>query len=124
MILAAISTSADCVDVDVAVSIEMFDHRHRRFLGDATNQAFAAARDRHIDELVHRQEMSDRRAIGRLPPIARRLAAHRPARHSEPSTSTIAWLLWIASLPPRKITALPLLTQIAAASAVTLGRLS
>ena len=36
--------------------------------------------------------------------------------------STIARLEWAASLPPRRITALPLLTQIAAASAVTFGR--
>ena len=38
--------------------------------------------------------------------------------------STICRLLCAASLPPRRITALPLLTQIAAASAVTLGLLS
>ena len=36
--------------------------------------------------------------------------------------STIAWLEWIASFPPRRMTALPDLTQIAAASAVTFGR--
>ena len=35
-----------------------------------------------------------------------------------------ARLVWKASFPPRKITALPLLMQSAAASAVTSGRLS
>ena len=34
----------------------------------------------------------------------------------------MAALEWAASLPPRRITALPLLTHKAAASAVTLGR--
>ena len=43
---------------------------------------------------------------------------------SSARTRCRARLEWIASLPPRRIAALPLLTQRAAASTVTLGRLS
>ena len=47
--------------------------------------------------------------------------------HLISSSARMRWsarLVWIASLPPRKITELPLLTHRAAASTVTLGRLS
>ena len=54
------------------------------------------------------------------------ICTHRPAIAAASSAcrsrSTIAWLLLAASLPPRRITALPLVTQMAAASAVTFGR--
>ena len=69
-----------------------------------------------------RQKLADRRAVGRahqLHGVGRQARLRRPPRASR---STIAWLECIASLPPRRITALPLFTQIAAASAVTFGR--
>ena len=52
-------------------------------------------------------------------------AAGRPAASSPARTqAAIAWLQCRASLPPRRIAALPLFRHSAAASAVTLGRAS
>ena len=46
------------------------------------------------------------------------------ARNAPRKTWTSAWLEWRASLPPRKITAFPVLKHSADASTVTLGRAS
>jgi hypothetical protein len=58
------------------------------------------------------------------PPAARRLrqAAHVPARAAAPARRRCCFAM--ASLPPRRITALPALTHSAAESADTLGRAS
>ena len=53
------------VDVHVAVAGEMLDDRHLGLGGDAANQPLAAARNRQVDVLGHRQKLADRRAIGR-----------------------------------------------------------
>ena len=109
------------VDVHVAVAVEVFDDGHLGFGGDAANQAFAAARNRQVDVLGHRQELADGGAVGRADHL-HRIGRQAASSAASASSSTIAWLEWIASLPPRRITALPDFTQIAAASAVTLGR--
>ena len=112
------------IDVDVAVALVVLQDRHLRLGDDAADQALAAARDGQVDELGQAQQLADGRAVDRRDELDRLLgqAAAGPARR--PGSRCRARLVWIASLPPRRITALPLLTQSAAASTVTLGRLS
>ncbi len=52
------------VDDDVAVAVQVLDHRYARLGGDALDQALAAARDDHVDELRHRDQRAHRGAVG------------------------------------------------------------
>ena len=60
------SRSALGVDVDVAVAVEVLDHRHLRLARDPLDQALAAARDDEVDRLRRRDQVADRGAVGRL----------------------------------------------------------
>ena len=117
----AISRSALGVDVDVAVALVVLDDRHLGLGDDAADQALAAARDDQVDA------RSGIRGGGRRPRgrwsgrAARRRRAGRGAASSSARTRCMARLEWMASLPPRRMTALPLLTQSAAASSGHVG---
>ena len=112
------------VDVDMAVSLVVFQNGHRRLGDDAADQAFAAARNRQVDQIGEGEQLADGRAVDGRDELNGGLgqaaddSADRPARGAGPG--------WCpsASFPPRRMTAFPLLTQSAAASTVTLGRLS
>ena len=53
------------VDIDVAYAVEMLDHRHAAFFGDARHQRLAAPRHHHVDVVGHRQHFPDRGAVAR-----------------------------------------------------------
>ena len=42
------------VQVDVADTLQVADHRHARFLLNSTNEVLAASRHHHVDPLRHR----------------------------------------------------------------------
>ena len=109
------------VDVDVAHAVEMLDHRHLRLARDALDQALAAARHDDVDVLVVGDQVPDRRAVGRRDDLHRVLGQSGGAQ-AACTHAAIAWLLRIASEPPRRIVALPALRHRPAASAVTFGR--
>jgi hypothetical protein len=52
------------VDVDMAVAVEVLDHRHPRFGQQARDQPLAAARHDDVDELAHGDQLADRGAVG------------------------------------------------------------
>jgi hypothetical protein len=56
----------ELIDIDVAVAVEVLDHRHPRLLRDALDQALAAARHDDIDVLGHGDEVAHRLAVGGL----------------------------------------------------------
>ena len=61
---AAIARSAERVHVGVADALEVADDRHARVLLHARDQAVAAARHDHVDELLHvREQIADGLAI-------------------------------------------------------------
>src|SRR5262249_51822390 len=69
------------VHIDMAVAGEVLHHRHPRLLGDAADEAFAAARDGQVDELVEPQQVSDGGAVGRrhqLHRVGRQLGGAQP----------------------------------------------
>ena len=109
------------VDVDVAVARVVLQDRHLGLVDDPADQALAAAGDGQVDQ-VGQLQAGGRRPRGRWSRRAgrRRRGRPEPGRASA-RTRCRARLVWIASLPPRRIAALPLLTQSAAASAVTFG---
>ena len=112
------------VDVDVAVARVVLQDRHLRLGDDPADQALAAPGDGQVDPVGHRRA-GGRRPRGRSSRRAGRRRAGRPlGASSSARTRWRARFEWIASLPPRRIAALPLLTQSAAASTVTFGRLS
>ena len=111
------------MDEDVVDPVEMREHGHARLGLDARDQPLAAARHDHVDHALARQHRADRGAIGGGDELDR--VGGQPGRR-QPATKAA----WIARLlcdrfdPPRRITALPDPKHKAAASAVTLGRLS
>src|SRR6056297_1085140 len=52
------------IEIDVTVAIVVFDDRHLGFTGYPSDQSFATAGDGDIDQVSHRQEVTDRRSIG------------------------------------------------------------
>jgi hypothetical protein len=54
------------IDIDVAVAVEVLDHRHLGVFRDALDQALAAARHDDVDVLGHGDEMAHRFAVGGL----------------------------------------------------------
>ena len=50
------------IHVQMTHALVMLDHRHPRMLGDEADQAFAAARDRQIDDVVELQQFDHRLA--------------------------------------------------------------
>ncbi len=52
------------IEVDVADAVEVLDHRHLRFAHQPLDQTFAAARHDDVDILRHRDQQTDRGAIG------------------------------------------------------------
>ena len=95
-----------------------------RALGHGADQALAAARHAEIHVLRERKQLRDRLAIGGghdLNGVFGKLCAACVAPASI-IVSAMIWLEFIASLPPRRIVALPDLKQRLAASAVTFGR--
>ena len=88
------------------------------------DQALAAARHDHVDELGHRQHLADRGAVARRHELDRGLGQAGGAQARRRRQAWIAREEWKLSEPPRRITALPAFRQSAPASAVTLGRLS
>src|SRR5690606_26621113 len=52
------------VDIDVADAVEVFDDRHFRFARDTFDQPLATARHDDVDVLRHRDQFSNRSAIG------------------------------------------------------------
>ena len=51
------------VDVDVAVAGEVLEHGHPGLGADALDEGLAAARDRHVDEVGHREKLTHGLAI-------------------------------------------------------------
>ena len=84
---------------------------------------FPAARDDDVDQIVQTQQDPDSGAILRRHQLDR---VHRQPRRGKPLVvaARMAREEWADSLPPRRIAAFPALRHKAAASAVTLGRLS
>ena len=91
---------------------------------DEADQALAAARDDQVDGLLLLEHLQHPFPLGE--------GEYRQGRRRDAAfghdllqgSAAMARLEWIASDPPRRITALPLFRQRAAASAVTLGRAS
>ena len=112
------------VDVDVAVADPGLDHRDRRLLHDAADQAGAAARDQDVDQAAGAHQLLDALAgvAGDQLDDVGVEAGGLQRRRAAPST--IAALLDRALELPRSSTALPDFRQMPAASAVTLGRAS
>ena len=54
------------VDVNVAVSSEMFQDGHACFCNHCADEIFSAAGDGHVDKLIQLQEARDKRAVGRF----------------------------------------------------------
>ena len=52
------------VDVDMAVAVEVLQHRHLGLAGDALDQALAAARDDEVDRLRRGDQEADRGPVG------------------------------------------------------------
>ena len=52
------------VDIDMAVAVQVLDHRHLGLGADALDQPLAAARDDHVHVLGHGDQAADRRAVG------------------------------------------------------------
>ncbi|MCY1517820.1 hypothetical protein D9M68_525200 [compost metagenome] len=48
----------------MAVAVQVLDHRHPRIAADALDQAFAAARHDHVDELRHADQRADSGTVG------------------------------------------------------------
>ena len=111
------------IDIDVAVSLVVFQDGHGRLGDDPADQAFAAARNGQVDQVGKAEKLADRRPVDRRDELngGSRQPAAGELIGQHPMEGTVGER---ASLPPRKMTALPLLTQRAAASTVTLGRLS
>ena len=65
------------VDVGVAVAVQVLDDGHAGLARDALDQALAAARDDHVDELGHRDQPADGGAVGGLDQLHRRLGQAR-----------------------------------------------
>ncbi len=55
---------AACVDIDVAVSLVVFQDGHRGLGDDAADQAFAAAGDGEVDQIRESEKLADGRAVG------------------------------------------------------------
>jgi hypothetical protein len=111
------------MDIGVTDAVEVREHRHPGIVLHPGDEALAAARHDHVDQPRRAQHRADRLAVLRRHQLDR--LGGTPAATS-PSTSA-AWIARFectASLPPRSSTALPLRRHSAAASAVTLGRLS
>ena len=112
------------IDEDVADPLVVLDDRDARMFHHETDQALAAAGDDQVDELLLLEHLQHPFPLGE--------GNHRQGRRRECPcrfitscrTPAMARLEWIASEPPRRITALPVFRQRAAASAVTLGRAS
>ena len=86
--------------------------------------ALAAAGDDQVDVLVLLEQDGHEAAVGGVDDLhgrRRQAGLRRPPRAM---TWPMARLEWNASLPPRRMQALPLLRHRAAASVVTLGRAS
>jgi hypothetical protein len=50
-------------EVDVAVAVQVLDHRHARFGQQAGDQALAAARHDDVDEFAHGDQLADRSTV-------------------------------------------------------------
>jgi hypothetical protein len=74
-------------------------------LGDEADQAFAAARNRQVDDVAELQQLHHRLAAQVLDQRDRRRASQAPK--AARSAEAIARLLSNASEPPRSNTALP-----------------
>ena len=61
------------IDIDVAIPIKVLDHRHGCLVGNAPNQSLPTAWYCDIDELTHRQKMTDGITIGRFDQLNRML---------------------------------------------------
>ncbi len=111
------------IDEDVAHAFVMFDHGNFGAFRHGANQSFAAARHAEIDVLRERKQFFDGLAISRGAQLESRVAEKSPSVLRPASTMVLAmiWFECIASLPPRRIVALPDLKQRLAASAVTFG---
>ena len=57
---------AGIVDVDMAIAVQVLDHRNPGLAADALDQALAAARNDQVDELRHGDQLGDRLAIDGL----------------------------------------------------------
>ncbi|ABA49903.1 hypothetical protein BURPS1710b_3448 [Burkholderia pseudomallei 1710b] len=65
------------VDIHVADAVEVLDHRHARLVDQPLDQALAAARHDHVDVFGHRDQLADRRPIGRADDLHRVLRQPR-----------------------------------------------
>ena len=52
------------VDVNVADTIQVFDHWNGRFTGKPLNEAVAASRHNDVDVLIHRNQFAYQSAVG------------------------------------------------------------
>ncbi len=93
------------IDEQVADALVVLDHRYRCVLGDEADQAFTTARDGQVDQFVQLQQFQHgfatqvgqhRHSGSRGNAVGQRAAANAWA---------MAVLEWIASEPPRRITA-------------------
>ena len=111
------------IDVDVAVSLVVLEDGHRRLGDDAADQAFAAPGDGQIDEIGEAQELADGRAVDRRDELDGVLgeAGGGELVGEDAMEGAVGGEGLLAAAED---TALPLLTQSAAASTVTFGRLS
>jgi hypothetical protein len=69
----------------VANPVEVLDHRDARLARQALDQFLAAARDDDVDVLGHRDQLADRRAVGRrdrLHRVLREPGAAQPGAHA------------------------------------------
>ena len=69
------------VKIDMAVAVEVLDHRYARFGQQARDQPLATARDDHIDVLAHGDQVANGGAIGRVDDLHR---VRRQARRRQP----------------------------------------
>ena len=104
----------------MADAVVVFDDGHAGERDDGFDEPLAAARDDEVEPLVHACQHRDALAVGEgdeLDGVLGRAGLRRGPRR---------WrrFEWIASLPPRRMVALPVLKHSTAASAVTFGRLS
>lgn len=108
------------IHINMAVSSTGLNHRDGALLHYGFDQASAASRDEYIHILVHFHEFCCCLS-GCIRNQLDRILCHALFIQSFLIQFTIASLEWIASLPPFRITTLPVLKQSANASAVTFG---
>jgi hypothetical protein len=102
----------------------MFDDRHLAAIRHGADQTLAAARHaQEVHVLRERKQNRNRLAVGARARLEWR-ARENPGAPSLPASIIVRAMIWLefnASLPPRRIVALPDLKHRLAASAVTLG---